>query len=120
VIRHERRRKGRQDDEEQEDSVPQHQATIDAPDVAEHVVMIEPHHKNRDEARHQGEEGRRFFDQALGQGEARRGRIPKIQDEQCDCEGEDSVAEGLRPRGVGRLSALGLHGPDSPARIGSI
>jgi len=47
--------------------------------------------------------------------------IVEIQDEQRDGEGENSIAESLRSRGVLRpATLLVFHGPDSRARVGSI
>ena len=48
-------------------------------------------------------------------------RIPEIQDEQRDGEGENPIAESLRPGGVLRPATLAVfHGPSSRAHIGSI
>src|SRR6266704_367851 len=77
VSRHNGGREGRQDDEE-EDPVPQHQAAINPVDVAEHVVVVEPHDEDGDEARHQGKEGLPLVDQALGQRYAGRGWVAEI------------------------------------------
>src|SRR5206468_8804214 len=112
----------REDDKHQEDAVEEHESAVDFPDVVEHVVMVHPHDEDAHEARHKGEERGPFIDEALGERNATRGGIAKVQREQGDREREYPIAERLHSDGFLLLDCLAVHHllRSCGARIGSI
>jgi hypothetical protein len=86
-----RERKERHDHQQQ--SVQEQYDPVGGADVVEHHVVVDPDLADEEERQRVGQVGRPERGQAVEQVPVV-GRGPDLQDEQCDGDGEDAVAEG--------------------------